>query len=108
MKKKKSKKIISKKRAKKGKSSTNKIEGLFLLKTKFLYYPKSGNRFRVIYGKKSYPVIIRAIPCVFAGSNKQHREFNIRVNFHELRPVDFIEITKDSKKGYLIAVKSLL
>jgi hypothetical protein len=60
-----------------------------------------------IHKGKQYPIVVEALPCVRAGSGKAHKHFKLKVNYHELRSGDLIEITKDAEKGYLLSIKEL-
>ena len=92
------------------KNKESKIDKGFILmiKSELIQYPKIGKHFKVVHGGKSYPLIIKSIPCVRAGSDKPHRHYHLKINFHELKPNDLIEITKDAEKGYLLAIKEIL
>ena len=79
-------------------------KGLILLvKSEKLF--KNHNQFKVIHGGKSYPIVIKGIPCVRADHVKPHRYYSLKINFHELKPGDTVEITKDAEGGYFLDIK---
>lgn len=76
---------------------------ILLLKSEKLF--RTHNKFKVIHGNKSYPIAIKGIPCVWAGHQKHHRYYNLKINFLELKPGDLIEIIKDPEEGYFLSIK---
>jgi len=79
-----------------------------MIKSELAQYPKIGKHFKIIHGGVRYPVTITSIPCIRAGYGIKHKHYHLKINYHELKPGDLIEITKDSERGYLLAIKEFM
>jgi hypothetical protein len=77
---------------------------ILILKEEIGKSPFIGKNFKMLHGGKPYAVIVKAIPCVCAYSDHPHKHFHLKVNFHELKSGDLVEITQDSEEGYILKV----
>jgi hypothetical protein len=80
------------------------LEKGFVLIMKNEKFFKTHNSYKIIHGGKSYPIIIKGIPCVRAGHKKHHGYYDLKVNFHEVKTNDLVEITKDPEDGYSVSI----